>query len=122
VLLLAAIWILMRKSVPLFVERRFFGAGMFTWSAAAVCVGAAGLYLAGNVTGFPSEIQHMMLWFSITSGMFLLGVVAVLGNSMARNPWGSFAYIQSMVLGIVTVALAIGLVVGLLLIPSAGNT
>lgn len=62
----------------------------------------------------------MMLWFSITSGLFLLGVVAVIGSSMTRNFWGGFAYVQSIVLGIVTTAIAIGLAVMLLVIPSSG--
>ena len=94
---------------------------MFAWWAAAVCVGAAGLYMAANVTGFPSEIQHMMLWFSITSGMFLFGVAVVVGNSMARNLWGSFAYTQSIILGIVTIAVALGLATLVLGIPFGGG-
>lgn len=115
-LFLISLWLLTAKAGPLLPESRLPAFAILALAAASGLMGLIGLSLSMHVTGFPWEYQHMMLWFSLSTGLFLGGLGILLSDSLKSTNWGSFAYFASLSLGAVTVVVAIGLSILLLFV------
>jgi hypothetical protein len=119
--LLAALWILGVKAGPILTESRIPALIVLASSVSVVLLGLTGLSLASHVTGFPGAYQQMMLWFSVSLGVFLGGLGILLRDSLRSSLLGSFAYVASTIVGVVTIAAAIVMSALLLtVLPSAG--
>jgi len=62
--------------------RRWQTAAVLVWVLTTAVLGWFSLYLSGNVTGFPSEAHHAMLWTTITLGIAQLGFVTTVWERM----------------------------------------
>lgn len=55
------------------------------WVLATALLGWFSLYLSGNVTGFPSDAHHGMIWTTMTIGIIQLGFVATVWEHMTQT-------------------------------------
>jgi len=85
---LSVMLVLGRRSLSresLWQARRWLTAAILVWVLATALLGWFSLYLSGNVTGFPSEAHHAMLWTTITLGIAQLGVVTIVWEHMMET-------------------------------------
>lgn len=80
------------------------------WVLASALLGWISLYLAGNVTGFPREAHHAILWTTMTMGVAQLGIISVTWEHMKLTALHRFARVTGALWGgIVTgISLAFG--------------